>query len=121
MKRLRHKRKGFSLIELVVVMAIVGILLVVMAPNYQGFIDKAKTVGVRSDAKTIQTMISLVEVSKDINDSQPVSSISTMEGDLPELANLKEFIAGLKGDSEQLRSVSITSLPAIVETGKIAP
>ena len=57
-KKLNKKRKGFSLVELVVVMATTGSLIMVMAPKYTGFIEKAKTVGVGSDAKTLQTRIS---------------------------------------------------------------
>ena len=43
MKKLKSK-KGFSLMELLVVIGISGILMAISAPKYQGMIDKAKEV-----------------------------------------------------------------------------
>lgn len=120
MERTRNnKRKGFSLVELVVVMAIIGILLVVMAPNYKGFIDNAKAVGVKSDARTLNTMIDLVDTSYNIDESEKVSYISGLSGGGVELDNLKKFIDDLEGVSAGLKSVKISELKNVVETGKI--
>jgi len=41
------ENKGFSLIELVVAMAVFGILSVIAIPSYQGYVDKSR----RSDGK----------------------------------------------------------------------
>ncbi len=41
-------KKGFSLIELVVAMAVFGILASIAVPSYQGYVDKSR----RSDGKT---------------------------------------------------------------------
>lgn len=120
-KQLKKKRNGFSLVELVVVMAIIGILLMVMAPNYQGFIQQAKGIGVKSDAKTLQTMISLVEVSATINETQTVNELYATLGASTEEVNLKDFIDNLKGDSIGLKAVTIASLDAIVSSGVIPP
>lgn len=43
MKKLKSK-KGFSLMELLVVIGISGILMAISAPKYQGMIDKANEV-----------------------------------------------------------------------------
>ncbi|PKK38899.1 hypothetical protein ABB02_01834 [Clostridiaceae bacterium JG1575] len=115
----RKKRKGFSLVELVVVMAIIGILLVVMAPNYKGFIGQAKSIGVKSDAKTLLTMISLVEVSTPIEEDKTVAQLKELKGQGTELENLKKFIDDLKGESQALLTVPVSKLPEIVESGSL--
>lgn len=47
-------RDGFTLIELVVVVAILGILAVIVTPKVMGAIDNAKTNSFKSSAKQIQ-------------------------------------------------------------------
>lgn len=111
------KKKGFSLVELVVVMAIIGILLMVMAPNYAGFIDEAKGVGVRSDARTLQTMIELVRVEYDLDDSVVISTLPTagMDGSKTSVSNLTAFIDELEAKSTGWSTVTIGQLPSIIE------
>ena len=118
-KKLNKKRKGFSLVELVVVMAITGILIMVMAPNYKGFIEQAKTVGVRSDAKTLQTMISLVEVNGELPEGTKVSDLITKaEGQTSsECVNLINFINELSGESLTLKDALVKDLDSYVEKG----
>ena len=55
--RLEHNNEGFTLIELVLVVAIVGILSTLAIPNYIGFLDKARM------ARTVAEMNA---ISKDI-------------------------------------------------------
>lgn len=116
--KLNKKRKGFSLVELVVVMAIIGILIMVMAPNYKGFIDQANTVGIKSDAKTLQTMISLVEVEGEIGNKETttVDSLLTGGGNNSAWNNLKAFIRELPDDAP-LRKATLSQLPSYVKTG----
>jgi len=52
MKTLANK-KGFTLIELMIVIAIIGILAAVAIPNYISFRDKGYCSGVESDANAI--------------------------------------------------------------------
>lgn len=118
-RTLKRKRKGFSLVELVVVMAIIGILLLVMAPSYKGFIDQAKTIAVKTDAKTLQSMISLVEVGTKIDSSQKVSALSALVGEGAELKELKAFIDGLQDTSIKLKEIKISEVPQVVSTGVI--
>lgn len=53
----RNNQKGFTLIELIVVIAVLGILAVIVFPKLTGFKDKAYSAQVRADASAIATAV----------------------------------------------------------------
>ncbi len=53
MKRYTRNEKGFTLIELMIVIAIIGILAAVAIPNYISFRDKGYCSGAESDANSV--------------------------------------------------------------------
>ena len=48
----RKAKKGFTIIELVIVIAVIGILAAVLIPTFSGVIDNAKKTAAQSDAST---------------------------------------------------------------------
>lgn len=69
------EQKGFSLIELMVVVAIIGILFVVLVPKLSSSQDSAKASGVKTDFRSIQ--VGLTQYVNDQTSKLFPASIST--------------------------------------------
>lgn len=53
MNKVRKNKKGFTLIELIVVIAILGILVLLAAPRFLGYTKDAKVATMQADAKVL--------------------------------------------------------------------
>ena len=67
MKKLNNKR-GFTLIELIVVMAIIGILVMLAAPRFLGYTRDAEVAAMKADAKVLSNAALIYNIEETQND-----------------------------------------------------
>lgn len=77
---LKNKKKGFTLIELVAVMAIIAILSAAFVPRFGNYITQAKKVSILNEAKSIVTAYESVKYkSTTKNENETIGS--DLQGD----------------------------------------
>ncbi len=85
-----QSKKGFSLIELMVVVAIVGILTALAVPSYQKYIEKAKFSEVISSTEPYKLAVAL-----DLQESIPMNELNSGEHDIPTFTEATENLADI--------------------------
>lgn len=78
-----NKRKGFTLIELVAVIAIISVLAAAFIPKISGYIDEAKKVSVLNEAKSVITAYeSIAFNSSSLGENPKISAVISNSGSI---------------------------------------
>src|SRR5574344_795901 len=78
MKKLIKKVKGFTLTELIVVIAIIGILAAVLIPSITGYIEKANLSSDTSSMKSINDILQAEAIDQDVAYFSTVEEVTTI-------------------------------------------
>lgn len=89
MKMVKKAQAGFTLIELMIVVAIIGILAAVAIPAYSDYTVKAKVANALSSAGSLKTAVALCA-----QEAGDVTSCAT-GGNIPAFTPTKEVTAGV--------------------------
>ncbi len=87
MKKLFKNKKGFTLVELMVVVAILGILVAVAIPVYNSVTVKAQINTCAANLRTIESAIMQAEINEDTVTAGPLSASGLGEY-LKDMANI---------------------------------
>jgi prepilin-type N-terminal cleavage/methylation domain-containing protein len=94
---LRKRNKGFTLIELMIVVAIVGTLVLLGIRLYTGQQEKAKHAIIKANCSTIQTLIQGNMADKDYNIGGTCARVTAAINDIPNAAGCKNPLTKATG------------------------
>ncbi|MGI6071244.1 MAG: prepilin-type N-terminal cleavage/methylation domain-containing protein [Blautia sp.] len=100
LKKKRSNKKGFTLVELVVVLVILAILMAILVPSLVGYINKAKNKQVEANARAvyIAAQATVAELLKN-NDTVTSEQVEDKLPQIYELAEVNDLVADTNSPS----------------------
>ena len=97
-KKVKKNNKGFTLVELIIVIAIIAILVAVLAPNYVKYVDRSRWSSDRNDCETLLGEVKTAIIDKQ-NDGGDVGSFIIevkrtvyINSDAADLSSIKDYL-----------------------------
>ena len=117
-QRARKNQKGFTLVELMVTVVIIGILVVIAVPLFNGVQQNARDKAHQANLRTIDGTISMFLAENPAEAPTATNLVSEgylQEWPTPPQPNEDDATSYAVSDAEPYRAVSVTGTPVVVE------
>ena len=108
MKKMLNK-KGFTLIELIVVIAVIGILVLLAAPRFLGYTRDAHVAAMKADAKILSNAALVYHIDNEVNEVAEAWPVAYKDGAV-DMTDAVEFTVTTKGEGDEATKITVKGL-----------